>query len=116
MSLHVEFYEFNGNIIICWYVTSTEPQFDVISCCIGQVLCKPWRIVELTACAGGCTVLTIPENIIGKEYTNITAVPLKVNATLTEVIIANECRDMIIIMGYVTRALTAKKVSIILFI
>jgi hypothetical protein len=69
ISLHIEFDEFKGNIIIFWFITSTDPQFNVISCGIGQVLCKPWRIVELTACAGGYTVLTIPENIIGEEYT-----------------------------------------------
>ena len=67
-SLHIELYEFNGNIITSWSAISADPQFNVISCCIGQALCKPWRVVELTACAGGCTVPTIPENIIGKEY------------------------------------------------
>ena len=115
ISLHIEFYEFNGNIFILWPSVSTDPQFNVISCCTGEVLCKPWRVVELTACAGGCTVLTIPENIIGKEYTNITAVPLRVNATLTEVIIANKCRDTIIITGYVTRALKKKMPRVIQF-
>ena len=35
-----------------------------------------WRVVELTACAGGCTVLTIPEDI-RKEYIKIAA-PLRV--------------------------------------
>jgi hypothetical protein len=67
-SLHIEFDEFNGNIIIFRCAIRADPQFNVISCCIGQILCKPWRVVELTACAGGCTVLTIPENIIGVEY------------------------------------------------
>ena len=66
--LHIEFDEFKGNIIRLWCASSADPQFNVISCCTGQVLCKPWRVVELTACAGGCTVLTIPENIIGEEY------------------------------------------------
>ena len=67
-SLHIEFNEFKGNVISSWWVKSADPQFNVISCRIGQVLCKPWRVVELTACAGGCTALTIPENIIGVEY------------------------------------------------
>ena len=71
-SLYIEFDEFKGNIIMYWWLISADPQFNVISCCIGQVLCKPWRVVELTACAGGCTVLTIPENIIGVEYILIT--------------------------------------------
>jgi hypothetical protein len=64
-SLHIEFDEFNGNIIMYWYAISANPEFNVISCGTGQVLCKPWRVVELTACAVECTVLTIPENIIG---------------------------------------------------
>ena len=72
MSLHIEFNEFKGNIIKSWSIASADPQFNVISCGTGQVLCKPWRVVELTACAGGCTVLTIPENIIGVEYILIT--------------------------------------------
>jgi hypothetical protein len=72
MSLHIEFDEFNGNIFISWSAISADPQFNVISCGTGQVLYKPWRVVELTACAGGCTVLTIPENIIGVEYMLIT--------------------------------------------
>ena len=67
-SLHIEFDEFKGNIISTWCASSADPQFNIISCGIGQVLCKPWRVVELTACAGGYTVLTIPENIIGVEY------------------------------------------------
>ena len=67
-SLHIEFNEFNGNIFIIWCTSSANPQFNVISCSIGQVLCKPWRVVELTACAVGCTAYTIPENIIGVEY------------------------------------------------
>ena len=57
-SLHIEFNEFKGNVISSWWVSSADPQFNVISCCIGQVLCKPWRVVELTACAGGCTLVT----------------------------------------------------------
>ena len=68
VSLHIEFNKFNGNIIKSWYIISADPQFNVISRCSGQVLCKPWRAVELTACAGGRTVLTIPENIVGIEY------------------------------------------------
>ena len=67
MSLHIEFNEFNGNIFIYRFKGSTEPQFNIIGCCMGQVLCKPWRVIELTACAGGCTVMAIPENIIGIE-------------------------------------------------
>jgi hypothetical protein len=66
--MHIEFNEFKGNIIRYWCPIRTKPQFNVISCGNGKVLCKPWRVVELTACAGGCTVLTIPENIIGVEY------------------------------------------------
>jgi hypothetical protein len=72
MSLHIEFDKFKGNIIISWCASSANPQFNVISCGTGQVLCKPWRVVELTACAVGCTVLTIPENIIGVEYILLT--------------------------------------------
>ena len=68
VSLHVELYKFNGNIATIWCPISADPQFNVISCCSGKVLCKPWRVVELTACAGGCTVLTIPENIVRKQY------------------------------------------------
>ena len=72
MSLYVEFNEFNVNIIIVtvWYIINTDPQFNVISCCIGQVLCKPWRVVELTACAGGCTVLTIPSSPLSSTFTS----------------------------------------------
>jgi hypothetical protein len=72
LSLHIEFDELKGNIIKHWIAISADPQFDVIRCGIGQVLCKPWRVIELTACAGGCTVLTIPENIIGVEYIRTT--------------------------------------------
>ena len=86
--LDVEFYEFNGNINNQRYVVSTNPQFNVIGCVGRQVLCKPWRVVELTACAGGCTVLTIPEDIIGVEY--IIIIQFRVNTTLTEVIISNK--------------------------
>jgi hypothetical protein len=71
--LHIEFYEFNGDILLSIHKISTDPQFNVISCGIGQVLCKPWRVVELTACAGGRTVLTIPEDIIGMEYSILAA-------------------------------------------
>ena len=67
MSLHIEFDEFKGNIIYSWRLIRADPQFNFISCGTGQVLCKPWRVVELTACAGGYTVPTIPENIIGVE-------------------------------------------------
>ena len=78
MSLDIEFDEFKGNICIFWWVSNADPQFNVISCGIGQVLCKPWRVVELTACAVGCTVLTIPENIIGVEYNTIWVMPGRV--------------------------------------
>ena len=74
-SLHIEFDEFKGNICIFWWVISADSQFNVISCGTGQVLCKPWRVAELTACAVGCTVLTIPENIIGVEYNTIWVIP-----------------------------------------
>ena len=77
-SLHIELNEFKGNIIKFWFVISANPQFNVISCGIDQVLCKPWRVVELTACAVGCTVLTIPENIIGIEYIRIVTIPGRV--------------------------------------
>ena len=52
-SLHIKFDEFKGNIIIFWCPINADPQFNVISCGTGQVLYKPWRVVELTACAGG---------------------------------------------------------------
>ena len=61
--LHIEFDKFKGNIIFFWCASVADPQFNVISCGTGQILCKPWRIVELTACAVGHTVLTIPENM-----------------------------------------------------
>jgi hypothetical protein len=103
--MHIQFNEFKGNIIKFWREISAKPQFNVISCGTGQVLCEPWRVVELTACAVGCTVLTIPENIIGVEYKLKT--PWRVKATLTKVIISNKCRDTIVIM-YVTRASICK--------
>jgi hypothetical protein len=102
-SLHIEFDEFNGNIIT---KVSAHPQFNVISCGIGQVLCKPWRVVELTACAGGYTALTIPENIIGVEH--ILRERGIVKATLTKEIISNKCRDKFKTM-YVTRTFIGKK-------
>ena len=95
MSLHVEFNEFNGSIITCWYIISTDPQFNIVGCCIGQVLCKPWRVVELTACTGGYTVLTIPEDIIGIEC-RISRAPASVNTTFAEVIISHKWRDKVI--------------------
>ena len=91
-SLHIEFDEFNGNIIF-WSATSTDPQFNIVSCCIGQAFYKPWRVVELTARAIGSTILIIPENVIRKEYTKITGIPLRVQTTLTEVITFNKGRD-----------------------
>ena len=45
--LHIEFYQFNGNINKYWCVESADPQFNIITCCTGQVLCKSWRVVEL---------------------------------------------------------------------
>ena len=95
-SLNIEFNEFNGNVICTWWVISADSQFNVISCGTGQVLCKPWRVVELTACAGGCTVLTIPENIIRVEYELM--IPGRVKTTLTKIIISNKCRNTIVIM------------------
>ena len=44
------------------------------------------RVVELTACASGCTVLTILKDIIRVEYKIVS--PFRVKATLTEVIIS----------------------------
>ena len=52
-SLHIEFDEFKGNIIFFWCASAADPQFNVISCGIGQILCKLWRVVELTACVVG---------------------------------------------------------------
>ena len=111
-SLYVEFNEFNGNIIICWPTVSAKPQFSVISCCKRQVLCKPWRVVELTACAVGCAVLTIPEDIIGIEYILVT--PDRVKATLTEVIISNKCRDKVVV-GCITRTILVNIAALIHF-
>ena len=68
ISLYIEFHEFNGNIIIAWSEVSTQPQFNVISSSSGQLLQEPRRIVELTAGTGRCTVLTIPEYIVGIEH------------------------------------------------
>ena len=51
--------------------------------------CMEARVVELIACAGGCTILTIPEDIVGIEY--IIGNPFKENTTLTKVIISNKC-------------------------
>ena len=70
-SLDGEFDKFKWNIGTIHIFHKTNPQFNVVSHCIGQVLCKPWRVVELTACTGGCTVLTIPEDIIGMKYAKL---------------------------------------------
>ena len=108
MSLHIEFDIFNGNIINCCSIASTKPQFNIISCCIGQVLCKPWRVVELTACTGGCTVLTIPEDITGLENYRSRIIPSRMKATLTEVIISNKWRDTIM-TWCITRTVLIRK-------
>ena len=68
-SLNIEFYQFKWNIFIIVIKSSTDPQLNVISCGSIQCLCKPWRIVELTTCAGVCTVLSVPQWIIGIETT-----------------------------------------------
>ena len=108
MLVHVKFYEFNDNIIIVWFATSANPQFNVVSCCSGQVLCKPWRVVKLTACAGGCTVVTIPEDVIRIEYK--LTIPFRVQVALAEVVIFNKCRD-IIVVRCITRTACIKPLS-----
>ena len=54
-SLNIEFYQFKRNIVILTSISSTDPQLNVISCRSIQCLCKPWRVVEFTTCAGGYT-------------------------------------------------------------
>ena len=69
-----------------------------ICCGIGQVLHKPWRVIELTACAMSCTYSPGhpgPKDIVRVEHKTIT--PFRVYSTLTEIIITNKFRDIIIV-------------------
>ena len=87
MSLHKKFDEFKGNIFSSWWISIVQILNSMLSVTVVALVrffCKPWRVVELTTCAGGSTVLTIPEKITGVESKQITGYPGRVNATLTK--------------------------------
>ena len=76
-------------------MVSTDPQFNIVGCCSGQVLCKPWRVVELTACTVKHAVSTIPENVFGIEY-GIVVIPGCVATALAEEIVSYEIGNTVV--------------------
>ena len=69
MSMNINLNLLNRCVFIVCSFISTQPQLDIISSWLRELLAEPWWIVKHTASAVTPTSLTIPEWIISIENT-----------------------------------------------
>ena len=84
--LHIKLNQINQNIFIFNALITAQPEFNIISGRLGELLAEPWWRVELAAAASCTTAMAIPERII-RIYSVFIS---RLGSRITKVILTNK--------------------------
>ena len=93
-SANIDLDLFYWSIFIACAFGSTNPQLNIISSWLRELLAEPWWSVEFTASAGDPTSLTIPEWIVSIENT---VIKLPTASSITEIILLHKGGNIVYI-------------------